>query len=225
MVRRDDHSSRVRTTLSGPETKNMTHYLRLHHDAILVGVGTAIADDPSLTCRYPGVSLDAQPRPVVVDPHMRWDTYNSKVHSLAIEKKGKAPWVVHASQRSTSEAPATSGIEHLLVGKDGLQAPDDPSSPDLRHIEWHSILKALSQKGIQSVMIEGGATIINDLLSKPNLVDSVIVTIAPTWLGQGGVAVSPIGKVRDGERVNAASLHGTVWRQFGHDAVLFGSLG
>ena len=214
----------VRTTLSGPETKNMTHYLRLHHDAILVGVGTAIADDPSLNCRYPGVSLDTQPRPIVVDPHTRWDTYKSKVRSLAIEEKGKAPWVIHASQRSASEAPATSGSERLLVGEGGLRAPDNTSNPDLRHIEWQSILKALTQKGIRSVMIEGGATIINDLLSQPHLVDSVILTIAPTWLGQGGVTVSPLAKVRDGERVNAARLHGTVWRQFGQDAVLCGKL-
>ena len=73
-------------------------------------------------------------------------------------------------------------------------------------------------------MIEGGATIINDLLARPDLVDSVVVTIAPTWLGQGGVSVSPQAKTENNERVNAARLKDTVWRQFGADVVLCGRL-
>src|SRR4051812_7789929 len=64
----------VRTTLSGPRSKAMTHYLRSKHDAILVGVGTAIADDPGLNCRlhgvggYGGQGLEGQPRPLILDP-------------------------------------------------------------------------------------------------------------------------------------------------------------
>jgi 2,5-diamino-6-(ribosylamino)-4(3H)-pyrimidinone 5'-phosphate reductase len=45
----------VQTALSGPESKAMTHYLRSQHDGILVGIGTAMADDPSLNCRLEGV--------------------------------------------------------------------------------------------------------------------------------------------------------------------------
>ena len=92
-------------------------------------------------------------------------------------------------------------------------------------MRWEEVLKALKTEGINSVMIEGGATVINTLLARPDLVNSVIVTIAPTWLGQGGLAASPSEATENGQRVNAARLRETVWRQFGADAVLCGRLG
>ena len=77
------------TALSGPQSKGMTHYLRSRHDAILIGVGTAVADNPSLNCRLEGVggyggrNLEGQPRPVVVDPTARWDfSEDSKIFQL-----------------------------------------------------------------------------------------------------------------------------------------------
>ena len=88
----------LRTNLSGPETKSMTHYLRLHHDAILVGVGTAIPDDPGLNCRYPGATFKTQPRPVVVDPQGRWSVDGSKVETLAKEGVGKGVWIICARE-------------------------------------------------------------------------------------------------------------------------------
>jgi 2,5-diamino-6-(ribosylamino)-4(3H)-pyrimidinone 5'-phosphate reductase len=77
------------------------------------------------------------------------------------------------------------------------------------------------------VMVEGGADVINELL-KPqyaDLVDAVIITIAPTWLGRGGVVVSPERRVDgSGNAVNAARLERTVWTQMGEDVVLCGKL-
>ena len=58
----------VRLTLSGPESRRMTHSLRAAHDAILVGIGTLLADDPSLTARLVG---GPHPRPVVLDRLLR----------------------------------------------------------------------------------------------------------------------------------------------------------
>ncbi|KAK5122649.1 hypothetical protein LTR85_003912 [Meristemomyces frigidus] len=214
----------LRTTLSGPETKSMTHYLRIHHDAILVGVGTAIPDDPGLNSRYPGVTLDSQPRPVVVDPKMRWNVYGSKLAQLAQAGQGKAPWLIH-TPREVREEPLTEwgGKRVFLATETGY--PSQKSEPAEREtIAWPVILKMLRREGANSVMIEGGASVISTLLSMPELVDSVIVTIAPTWLGEGGVTVSPAPKTEAGERVNAARLQQTAWRQFGADAVLCGRL-
>jgi 2,5-diamino-6-(ribosylamino)-4(3H)-pyrimidinone 5'-phosphate reductase len=198
----------VRTSLSGPETKSMTHYLRLKHDAILVGAGTAVADAPSLNCRYPGAGIDSQPRPVIVDPRGRWQMDGSAVCKLADEGRGKEPWVVGLAANGSERVPELV----LSEGGDGV-------------IEWEEVLKALKAKCIDSVMIEGGATVINTLLLRPDLVDSVIVTIAPTWLGQGGLAACPSAITNNGQRVNAARLSDTAWRQFGADAVLCGTLG
>jgi 2,5-diamino-6-(ribosylamino)-4(3H)-pyrimidinone 5'-phosphate reductase len=73
-------------------------------------------------------------------------------------------------------------------------------------------------------MIEGGGAVINDLLAPGNfeLVDSVIVTIAPVWLGRGGVQVCPEAR-REGERkVAVGKLAGVKWVPLGEDVVLCG---
>lgn len=207
----------LRTTLSGPETKSMTHYLRLRHDAILVGVGTAVADDPSLNCRYPGIQGSDQPQPVVIDPSARWAVEQSGVLRLAEENKGKVPWIVHRAGAPASKTLSSYKVELLPVSNDSSESSRDD-------LDWLQILSVLKQKGIDSVMIEGGAKVVNSLLARPEIVDVVIVTLAPTWLGQGGVHVSPPSVTTEGKRENAARLSGTVWRQFGADAVLCGRI-
>lgn len=202
----------------------MTHYLRMHHDAILIGVGTAIPDNPGLNSRYPGATLESQPRPVVVDPEMRWNVYGSKLAQLAEQGQGRPPWLVHTPRELGPEELHAWGGERILIHS-GQASPEQDSKPyESKAIGWPAILTTLKQKGVNSVMIEGGATVISTLLSMPELINSVIVTIAPTWLGQGGVTVTPASKTESGERVNAARLHDTVWRQFGADAVLCGRL-
>jgi len=82
-------------------------------------------------------------------------------------------------------------------------------------------------EGMQSVMVEGGAGIINTLLgpASQHLVDSVILTIAPMWLGQGGVVVSPARTLDEsGNPVPAASLTDVMWHPFGADMVLCGKI-
>ncbi|KAJ4371230.1 2,5-diamino-6-(ribosylamino)-4(3H)-pyrimidinone 5'-phosphate reductase [Neocucurbitaria cava] len=212
----------VQTALSGPESKAMTHYLRSKHDTILIGVGTAVADDPSLNCRiegvggYGGQGLAGQPRPVVVDPKGRWDFHaESKVMRLAREGKGKAPWLITGSSIKEEE-------QKLLesVGGKVLELPCSSTSS----IPWSAILDALTKEGASSVMIEGGGVVINDLLSSENfrLIDSVIVTIAPTWLGKGGVQVCPKERIEDGRRIPVGRLKGVKWVPLGEDVVLCG---
>jgi 2,5-diamino-6-(ribosylamino)-4(3H)-pyrimidinone 5'-phosphate reductase len=72
-------------------------------------------------------------------------------------------------------------------------------------------------------MIEGGAGVINSLLQPEyfEVIDSVIVTIAPVWLGQGGVVVSP---ARSDERKAAVRLADVSWKQFGQDVVMCGKI-
>ncbi|KAI6854905.1 hypothetical protein KC343_g11839 [Hortaea werneckii] len=212
----------LRTTLSGPETKSMTHYLRLQHDAILVGVGTAIPDDPGLNSRYPGAKMDSQPRPIVIDPRRRWDVEPSKVLTIARQGQGKGPWIYTLPDHCSNpdhELERAGGKRFSFSPK--AQQPSGQSGPCF---SWIELLKHLKAQGINSLMIEGGASIISTFLSTPELVQSVIVTIAPTWLGNGGVMVSPDQRKKEGVKVNAARLGQTMWRQFGADAVLCGRL-
>ncbi|KAJ5098316.1 Riboflavin biosynthesis protein Rib7 [Penicillium argentinense] len=94
-------------------------------------------------------------------------------------------------------------------------------------IDWSDLLKMLRVNGLQSVMIEGGAQVINSLLepSYMNLIDRVIVTIAPTWLGRGGVVVSPARRLDgEGNAISAARLKNVKWYPFGEDVVLCGQI-
>ena len=210
----------VRTILSGPQSKAMTHFLRSRHAAICIGVGTAEADDPGLNCRLasslhpPGGGTGHQPRPIVIDPHARWAmTEHAKVLQLARAGIGLAPFIVVCDG---VEPPATT--RELLERHGGKFIP---VVADAGRFRWADVLAAVGREGLGSIMIEGGGQIINSLLTPPDcgLVDSVIVTIAPTWLGQGGVVVSP-------PRTAAAPLRLTEvsWHPLGEDVVLCGKI-
>ncbi|KAI4746508.1 putative riboflavin biosynthesis protein Rib7 [Aureobasidium sp. EXF-12298] len=197
------------------------------HDAIMVGVGTAIADNPSLNCRiqgvggYGGEGLTGQPRPVVIDPQGRWQlTSETKILNLARQGRGKAPWIVTAKTPSAEIAKLLEEVGGCyIVLKSQAQTSEGKTS-----IAWLDILRTIKERGIESIMIEGGAVIINSLLSTGNadLIDSVIVTIAPTWLGQGGVVASPPRS--EGSSLPVARLQRTKWQQLGDDVVLCGTL-
>lgn len=213
----------TQTLLSGPESKAMTHYLRSKHDAILVGVGTAIADDPSLNCRiegvggYGGQDLEGQPRPVILDPKGRWKfTMGCACIALASQGKGKAPWIFTCKKPDLEQQRVLEKIggEFIFVDEEeyGGETP------------WNKVFPTLHFKGIKSVMIEGGGTVINSLLNKCFYsLDSIIVTIAPTWLGKDGVQVCPDKRENSyGERVPVARLKNVKWIPLGEDVVLCG---
>ncbi|KAF6069459.1 RibD C-terminal domain family protein [Candida albicans] len=173
----------TQTKLSHLETKTMTHYLRSKHDAILVGIGTILADDPKLNCRYIFEPVKPneqrilhQIRPVVIDPYVSVPVPAEK---MVIKQGGKYI-----------------KLPLLLSTTTKTKISDN----------WREILQKLYQLGLKSIMIEGGAKIINDLLSINNstdddddddqkLIDSVIITIAPVFLGCNGVTVHPYHNV------------------------------
>jgi len=210
----------VRTVLSGPQSKAMTHYLRSRHAAILVGVGTAIADDPGLNCRIS--SATSNPRAIVIDPLARWSlTEESKVLQLAKAGQGLAPFIFVSDAAEVSleskEWLQRFGGKYVFV----KSFMDGGGSV---RFHWEDVLAAVQGEGLDSIMVEGGGQIINSLLTPPNnrLIDSVIVTIAPTWLGQGGVVVSP-PRV-EGEKAAPLRLTDVSWHPLGEDVVLCGKI-
>ncbi|KAI1850074.1 hypothetical protein JX265_003447 [Neoarthrinium moseri] len=212
----------TRTALSGPQSKAMTHYLRSRHDAICIGVGTAVADDPGLNCRIQGVGATQQPRPVVIDPNLRWQfTRQSKVLQLAKSGRGLAPFII------TTTGTALSPEQQDLLEEHGGKYIALDRDAVTQRVQWRDILLALQSEGLHSLMVEGGGEVINSLLEPGanHLIDSVIVTIAPTWLGRGGVVVSPARRVdAHGHPIPAARLADTNWIPLGEDVVLCGRL-
>lgn len=178
----------VQTAISHLETKTMTHFIRSKHDAILVGVGTVLADDPKLNCRY-------TPRekshivPVVIDPHFKCRAFlpNSLMLNLYRQGLGAKPIVVISETLNQPEEDI--GVDLVVLPlKDGK-------------ISWTDILKSIRSKQLNSVMVEGGGKVINDLLtyktdSGDSVVNSLIITIGPVFLGVNGVEVSPESKLK-----------------------------
>ncbi|KAF3915869.1 hypothetical protein AA313_de0202058 [Arthrobotrys entomopaga] len=212
----------VQTLLSGPLSKAMTHHLRSFHSAILIGVSTAIADDPGLNCRIDSIvdsGVERQPIPIILDPHARWQvTENSRVLRTAREGKGRAPFIIVSSAvnvaHSRWELLRQHGGGYLHLNTDGTSK-----------FKWNDVLSILKGRlKVESVMVEGGGSVINSLLEDEGsrgLVDSVIVTIAPTWLGKGGVVVSP---ERKGDGYVPPRLKEVKWVPMGEDVVLCGRL-
>ncbi len=150
--------------LSGPEAMKLTHELRASHDAILVGVGTVLADNPRLTAR---LASGPQPQPVVLDSHLRFPL------NAALLNHPRPP-IIAAARHADAQLQAT--LES--AGAKVIRFP----AGDGGHVHLPALLEWLSQNGIKSVMVEGGSAVITGFLSA-RLVDRVIITIAPRFVG------------------------------------------
>lgn len=139
----------------------------------------------------------------------------------AVEGKGKAPWVVVSpgAQLSPQTLMMLKGY-----GGDFLRIVEYHQHWRLR---WEAVLRALASEGIKSVLIEGGGTVLSELLNPEytDFIDSIIVTVAPTYLGRGGVGVSPDSKLDQEGKPNAAlNPHAVKWTPLGQNVIMSGKI-
>ena len=192
--------------VTGPEARQRVHALRAESDAIAIGIGTAIADDPRLTVRDdPGAS----PIRIVFDTKLRLPRA-----SRLVETATQVPTLVvcsHDAEVSTEEELVTRGVEVMRA----------PASAEGR-IEMSSALRLLAERGIVSLMVEGGAELAGSMLAS-RLADELHVFIAPTLLGPRGRpgAVDWAGPATPAE---APYIHEPRWELVGNDAHVFGPL-
>lgn len=175
--------------LSNAESMIMTHSLRILHDGILVGVNTLINDNPQLNARLLNplidgkeVPLDALPRPIVIDSKLR-TPLDCKLLNNARQGTGKRPLIFTSS--NAEEAKATALRE---AGAEVVKVTTDAKG----HLSWPDLLTALRQEHqIESVMVEGGATVIESLLAahaEQSLINELIITVAPNNVGEKGLS-------------------------------------
>lgn len=153
------------TKISGAESAAFTHQLRAEHDAVLVGVGTVISDDPRLTVRY---AHGSNPRPVVLDSRLRIPLTSKLLAAPAL------PAVILTTSSGSQQLQLL--IESVGAHVHRIAANDDG------HVDLHAALDHLSSLGIRRLMVEGGAMVIAAFLQS-ELVDRLIVTVAPVLLG------------------------------------------
>jgi riboflavin-specific deaminase-like protein len=186
--------------ISSPESLRFTHALRSEHDAIMVGASTACKDDPRLTVRLvPG----KDPLRVVVDSTLRTPL------TSAVLANGAATGTVLAV---TERAPAERCDKVRSLGATVLRLPADAEG----RVDLNALLSELLSLGIGSVMVEGGAALITSLLCK-QLVDRLVVCIAPKILGRGIEAVGDLGICELGDSL---ALTDTSVITYGVDVIL-----
>ncbi len=176
--------------IGGKESLQLAHRLRSEHQAVLVGVGTVIADNPRLTTRL----VDGpSPIRVVVDSGLRLPMH---AHVLT---DGAAPTVIVTTERAPQprrQAVARPGVEVAVVGADRSG-----------RVDLEQMLRTCERRGIESLLVEGGAAIITALL-QARLCDRLVVCIAPRVIGEGIQAVGDLGvdRLRDALTFSSASF-------------------
>lgn len=163
--------------ITGEHARAHAHRLRAEHDAILVGVGTAIADDPSLTCRLPGME-DRSPVRVVLDTHLRLPLMSR----LVATAKKVPTWII-----------CCEGTEGQGIYEDhGVSVITCPMGPD-EHVDISAALAELAGRGITRLLVEGGGAVSSNFLAL-ELVDEIAWFRASSLVGGDGVpAVSGLG--------------------------------
>jgi GTP cyclohydrolase II len=176
--------------ISGEDERRVSHALRASCDAVLVGIGTVLTDDPQLTVRMvPGAS----PIRVVLDSTLRIPD-----RSRVLTDDEAATTIITAES-----SPVARRAELRRRGVSVLVVPSGPFGVDLP-----AAILALRRAGIRSLLVEGGARVITSFLSH-GLADRMIVGIAPRVLGSGTDAVSDLGvtEVSKSLRIERRAVH------------------
>lgn len=169
-----------RLTITGPIGSARVHIERAEADAIMVGIGTVLADDPLLTCRLPGMAARS-PLRIVLDTQARLP-----LDAQLVKTAGQVPlWLVvgEGADPARLDALRARGVEIIPVGyADGTGAS---------HLDLRQALAALAGRGITRIMSEGGPNVA-DALAQAGLVDEVTLITHQSPLGRSGLrAVGP----------------------------------
>ena len=184
--------------LSGQLSMVLTHRLRARFDAILVGIETVLADNPHLTVRC---AEGRNPQPVVLDTHLR-----IPIQSNLVQRSDLSCYVVSGRNgpHERIDALTRAGVTVLpcQLGSDGK-------------IDLPCLMRLLAERGVNSLMVEGGARVITSFI-RARLVDQFIITIAPTLIG--GLCVIDGPGLQSFAQLRLEHVH---YQHLGEDCILW----
>ena len=155
----------------GAEVRDRVHLLRAQSDAIMVGIGTVLADDPMLTCRLPGMAADSPVR-IVLDSALRLP-----IGSRLVATARDVPvWVVAGQDapRAAEKALEQAGVVVLRgSARDG-------------RLDLAATLKLLAERGVTRLMVEGGPTLAAAMVAT-DLIDEAVLFHSPMAIGADGI--------------------------------------
>jgi diaminohydroxyphosphoribosylaminopyrimidine deaminase / 5-amino-6-(5-phosphoribosylamino)uracil reductase len=191
--------------ISSPESLRFVHKLRSEHDAILAGIGTVLKDDPRLTTR---LVKGRDPLRVIVDSRLRIPL------KARVLSEGAARHTLIFATEKAARARALK-LEGL-----GAQVLTVPAEPGQSNVSLAALLARLRERGIRSVVVEGGAKIITSLL-EGRLVDRLVIIIAPKIIGRGTEAINELGIKRLSDAIRFSQFE---TRRLGPDIIFDGLL-
>lgn len=189
--------------ISSLPARRYAHRLRSVHDAVLVGTGTVRHDDPELTVR---LVRGKNPLRIILDSRL-----DIPLKAGVFRNQDRAPTLVVAAVNAPEDklrALAGLGVETLLVAA----APGGINLPEL--------FRKLGQRGITSVLVEGGGAIITSVL-RERLADRLSIVVAPKIIGRGVDAVGELGLTTMDQ---ALQLTAVQWRRLGPDILCTGDI-
>lgn len=196
--------------ISSEASRNYVHRLRQAMDAVMVGIGTVLKDDPLLTVRLAGGKRPGQPLRVVVDSRLRIPL-NSQVVRTALH----FPTLVAATREaspSKMKKLARAKLEILIIESDAQG-----------RVSLRALMRELGRRGVVSVLLEGGSTL-NASALREGIVDRLLLFFAPKIIG-GQRAPGVIGGegallIKDAEPVKILKI-----QRIGPDILIEGALG
>jgi diaminohydroxyphosphoribosylaminopyrimidine deaminase/5-amino-6-(5-phosphoribosylamino)uracil reductase len=157
--------------ITGEAANARVHLMRAQSDAILIGIGTALADDPMLTCRLPGMAAQSPVR-VVLDRALRLPPTSRLVRSARA-----TPLLILAGP----DAPAEAETALRAAGAEVVRADTQNGGLDLT-----GVLAQLNARGISRLLVEGGPTVAAAFLTA-DLIDEAVLLRAPKAIGPDGI--------------------------------------
>lgn len=196
--------------ISSAESRKYVHKLRQKVDAVMVGIGTVLKDDPLLTVRLPFLKKARQPWRVIVDSNLRLP-----LRSQIVRTAKQYPTLVAATNSAPlyqMEQLEKANVKVLIVAKDRQG-----------RVNLAALMKELAKRGILSVLLEGGPTL-NASALQEKLIDRLIFFIAPKLIGgekaPGAIGGKGINRLKDALPVKNLRV-----RKLGIDLLLEGEIG
>ena len=189
--------------ITGEAARAVGHRMRHASDAIMVGIGTASQDDPQLTTRIPGEPV-SNPLRVVVDSRLRLSP-RARLAEVAEDRRTLV---------ATTEQAADTKVRALR--ERGVEVIGLPAQSDGR-VDLGTLCKVLGERGVASILVEGGAALTTALLEQ-RLIDKMVLFVAPKIIGGDGVSVfGPCGVDSMGQALPMRELKS---RSVGNDVML-----
>jgi len=189
---------REQLQLSGRESMLLTHQLRACCQSILVGIGTVLTDNPSLTVR---LIQGQNPQPIILDTHLR-----TPPDATLVRRSDLSTWIVNGNHDRLYPNHALSQKGATLIS---CRCNDDGL------IDLLALMEDLAQRRVDSIMVEGGAKVITSFV-RLKLVDLFVITVSPKLVG--GLSVIDAKSFKAASCIQLKDVH---YQRLGVDLIIW----